>query len=236
MSRDLEQKKSDYLLELALEEQMETDPELRRYAELAKSQPPHVFSQRHNRRMKKIFRMARKEENKEKYRKRKIRAAAGFIVFFLVAGITVSRVEAFRVPIMRMFTRIKKESTLFGVSDENYIHVTKNYQDYEPTYVLDGFYITEVQEDDYYFYIKYMNDETGQLYFFYYSKTARGFALDTEDTVTDTVEIHGKTFQYSEKNGEIRMYIVDGNVFYLDGKISFEDAVAVMESVSGDVI
>lgn len=236
MSRDLEQKKSDYLLELALEEQMETDPELRRYAELAKSQPPHVFSQRHNRRMKKIFRMARKEENKEKYRKRKIRAAAGFIVFFLVAGITVSRVEAFRVPIVRIFTRIKNESTLFGVSGENYIHVTKNFQDYEPTYVLDGFYISEVCEDDDNFYIKYLNDRTGQAYLFFYSENARGFALDTEDIVMDTVMIHGKTLQYSVKNGEIRMYINDGKIFYLDGKISFEEAVAVMESISEDVI
>ena len=47
MSDDLKRKKSDYLLELALEEQLENDGEMQAYQ--SGNERPHEFSDEHNR-------------------------------------------------------------------------------------------------------------------------------------------------------------------------------------------
>ena len=50
MSDDLKRKKSDYLLELALEEQLENDGEMQAYQ--SGNERPHEFSDEHNRKIK----------------------------------------------------------------------------------------------------------------------------------------------------------------------------------------
>lgn len=47
MSKDLKQKKSDYLLELALEEQLEQDEDMKKYPLPEDVEHPHVFSEEH---------------------------------------------------------------------------------------------------------------------------------------------------------------------------------------------
>lgn len=234
MSDDLKQKKSDYLLELGLEEQMATDEEIQRYIELEKSQPPHQFSKRHQRRMKKLFKMVRKMENREKYRRRRIHMAAGFIVFFLVAGVMATQVEAFRLPLMRVFLQIKKESTLFGVMTENDQSVTENYKEYEPQYIPDDFYVEKVEEKAGFFYIKYRNDNGTQNYTFYYSDRTRSFALDTEDAMVVSQIINGRETQIAEKEGKVGILMQgtnDEGVYYLSGNIDVDTAIKVMESI-----
>ena len=46
MSRNLDEKKSDYLLELALEEQLENDEDMRHWEQLEQENLPHEFSER----------------------------------------------------------------------------------------------------------------------------------------------------------------------------------------------
>lgn len=55
MSKDLKQKKSDYLLELALEEQLEQDEDMKKYPLPEDVEHPHVFSEEHEKRMQEIF-------------------------------------------------------------------------------------------------------------------------------------------------------------------------------------
>ena len=58
MSEDIEKKKSNYLLELALEEQWEKDTEMKKYEKIEETEPVHVFSKDHEERMREIFKMA----------------------------------------------------------------------------------------------------------------------------------------------------------------------------------
>ena len=44
MSEDLKKKKSEYLLELALEEQLDQDMEMKKYEKIEETEPAHVFS------------------------------------------------------------------------------------------------------------------------------------------------------------------------------------------------
>ena len=74
MSDDLKRKKSDYLLELALEEQLENDGEMQAYQ--SGNERPHEFSDEHNRKIKDILKRAEREENKKKYRRKRLQAPA----------------------------------------------------------------------------------------------------------------------------------------------------------------
>ena len=60
MSDDLKRKKSDYLLELALEEQLENDGEMQAYQ--SGNERPHEFSDEHNRKIKDILKRAEREQ------------------------------------------------------------------------------------------------------------------------------------------------------------------------------
>lgn len=54
MSEDLKKKKSEYLLELALEEQLDQDMEMKKYEKIEETEPAHVFSKEHDKRMQEL--------------------------------------------------------------------------------------------------------------------------------------------------------------------------------------
>lgn len=83
MSKDLKQKKSDYLLELALEEQLEQDEDMKKYPLPEDVEHPHVFSEEHEKRMQEIFKMADKVEHQSYRRKKHFQLAAGIALFFM---------------------------------------------------------------------------------------------------------------------------------------------------------
>lgn len=91
MSDDLKRKKSDYLLELALEEQLENDREMQTYQ--SGNERTHEFSDEHNRKIKDILKRAEREENKKKYRRKRLQAAACIILILSVSTLTVTRVS-----------------------------------------------------------------------------------------------------------------------------------------------
>ena len=55
MNKNFNEKKNDYLLELALEEQLEYDEEMSRYSTDSGTNNLHQFSDLHNKKMKNIF-------------------------------------------------------------------------------------------------------------------------------------------------------------------------------------
>lgn len=78
MSEDLKKKKSEYLLELALEEQLDQDMEMKKYEKIEETEPAHVFSKEHDKRMQELFKMADKVENRSRKLKKYRQIAAGF--------------------------------------------------------------------------------------------------------------------------------------------------------------
>lgn len=231
MSRNLDEKKSDYLLELALEEQLENDEDMRHWEQLEQENLPHEFSEQHKKRMRKIFRKAKRIEFYKEHRKRIVKIAASFLVIICASVITVTQVEAFRMPLLDFFYQVKEKSTFFGVSVDSGGKLTKNFQEYEPTYKPEGFVVTEVHEEDDEFFLKY-EDEKGRMYKFCYFEKIKNFALDTEATMVSNVEINGNKASIIEKGSETRIIMYEENsIFFLGGTISSEDAYKIIESV-----
>ena len=231
MSRNLDEKKSDYLLELALEEQLENDEDMRHWEQLEQENLPHEFSEQHKKRMRKIFRKAKRIEFYKEHRKRIVKIAASFLVIICASVITVTQVEAFRMPVLDFFYQVKEKSTFFGVSADSGGKLKKNFQEYEPTYKPEGFVVTEVHEEDDEFFLKY-EDEKGRMYKFCYFEKIKNFALDTEATMVSNVEINGNKASIIEKGSETRIIMYEENsIFFLGGTISSEDAYKIIESV-----
>lgn len=232
MSKDFKNKKSDYLLELALEEQLEQDVDMKKYKSDAEMDNPHVFSEEHNKRMQKLFKMAEKEEQRPKRFSRYRQMAAGFAAILCLSIFSVTQVEAFRLPVVRFFMDIKEKSTLFGASEEDLIGLTENYKEHEPQYVPDGFSVLKVEEGKGTFCIKYLNDQKNQTYMYYFFDSMENTAVDTEDVDTVELEINGNRAYVVQKEQEIRILMdKNDNRLYLDGTIPYEEAVKIMESV-----
>lgn len=231
MSRNLDEKKSDYLLELALEEQLENDEDMRHWEQLEQENLPHEFSEQHKKRMRKIFRKAKRIEFYKEHRKRIVKIAATFLVIICASVITVTQVEAFRMPLLDFFYQVKEKSTFFGVSADSGRKLTKNFQEYEPTYKPEGFVVTEVHEEEKKFWIKYEN-EKGSIYRFYFFNEVRDVALDTEDAMASDVEINGRKTSIVEKDNETRFIMYEENsLFFLTGMLSLKEAYKIMESI-----
>ena len=160
MSKDLKQKKSDYLLELALEEQLEQDEDMKKYPLSEDIEHPHVFSEEHEKRMKELFKMADKVEHQSYRRKKHFQITAGIALFLCLSTATVTQVEAFRLPVFRFFSEVMEKSTYYGV-EEVQTELSSRYQMYEPTYVPEGFHVTKVKEEDDYFEIVQSNISKG---------------------------------------------------------------------------
>ncbi|MFT4105632.1 MAG: DUF4367 domain-containing protein [Lacrimispora sp.] len=232
MNDDFKNKKSDYLLELALEEQLEHDIEMEKYKGDNKILNPHVFSQEHEKRIREIFKMAEKAEKKSRRTKRFHQMAAGVLLFLGISTFSVTQVEAFRLPIIRFFTEIKEKSTLFNFNKENNTGLTENYKEYEPYYEPEGFSSLAVHEEEGEFHIEYLNEQKQQVYTFFFFDSVDSIAIDTEEGDTAEIKIDGNQAYLVQKEEEIRMLMIkDNKQFYLAGPISYEEAVKIMKSI-----
>lgn len=231
MSKDLRQKKSDYLLELALEEQLEQDEELLKYTEDSNT-PPHQFSPQHEKKMEEIFKLAHRTEMKSVYRRRFYRTAAGIALFLVLSGVMVGNVEAFRVPVVNFFMEVNDKYSLFKFSNENNINVTKNFQEFEPQYVPEGFNVEKVEEGEGAFRILYRNTSSQSWYYISFSNKLSLFLVDSEDTTSYSTKINNHNATILNKNGELRIIMTtDSSQYKLIGNISTEEGIKIFESI-----
>lgn len=231
MSDDLNQKKSDYLLELALEESLQQDPLMLKYQSVDEN--VHEFSEEHKKRMKKIFKMAEKVEHRAAHRRRNYQIAAGIAVFLCVSTVAVTRVEAFRLPIIRFFMEMKEKSTLIGAQTENRVGLSDKYAGYEPSYVLDGYTVVQVKEYDNGFHIKYECEDGQTWYQYSYWENKENVDADSEDGSVQEETINGHPAMVVRKDDEIRISINNGaERFYLNGTIPYDEAVKIISSIN----
>lgn len=232
MNENLNKKKSDYLLELALEEWLEQDPDMVKYKD-AETTQCHEFSEEHKKHMKKIFRMADKVEEKAKRKYRTVQIAASIAFFLCFSTITVTQVEAFRLPIVRFFMEIKEKSALIGSYAENRLQLSIEYEQYVPTYVPDNYVVVDVKEFDSGFYIKYESEKDYTWYRYCYWNQKENLDCDVENGTISEMEINGYPAVVIKKQDEIRI-IVNSEMqrFYINGHISYEDAVKILSSIN----
>lgn len=231
MSKDLKQKKSDYLLELALEEQLEQDEDMKKYPLPEDVEHPHVFSEENEKRMKEIFKLADKVENRSYRRKKHFQLAAGIALFLCLTTVTVTQVDAFRLPVFRFFSEVMEKSTYYGV-EEVQTELSSRYQMYEPTYVPEGFHVTKVKEGENYFELHYENETTGSFYDLLFREKLDGFFMDTEDAETEERDINGNRAHLSIKGKDVKILMyIDNHQIFLSGVLDQKEAVKILESI-----
>lgn len=231
MDEKFEKEKREHLLNLALQEEMLQDKNMLKYSD--DKIEPHIFSEEHNRRMKQIFKMADKVENREKRRRRTYHIAAAVAVFICFSTVTVTQVEAFRLPILRFFMEVKEKSTNFSLKEENLLQLSDEYFRYEPEYTPEGYVVTFVEETESGFSIQYKCEERQNWYHYLYTKKMENSNIDTENGTMSQDEINGKPAIIVEKGQEIRIVVDSGmQRFSLSGDIPYEEAIKIMESIN----
>lgn len=232
------EKRDEMILTLALLEQLEKDEELKEFevyetkeGAAESDKEVHEFSKRHKERMEQLFKMAALEEKKKRRRRRMKRTAAGLAACL---GITICMgftSSAFRTPVLNFFTEVKEtySELLVDKKDEN--SVTEDFQEYEPEYVVKGFYVSLVKEREGGFVISYISEEK-QWYDFYYYKEPHNSQIDTEELTETVVEINGRKGMLYQK-GDYNQTVVQSTAgqFGVVGNISAEEEKRILESV-----
>lgn len=232
MNEDLRRKKSECLLKLALEEQLERDAEMLKYKSGDEVENPHEFSKAHSKRIEEILKRAEKAEKHPRRFRRYHQIVAGFVLFFCISAFTIMQVEAFRLPVIRFFVEIRDKATLFGVENEDNQILTEKFEMYEPHYIPDDFIVQSVHEEDESFYIKYISNEKQQAYSYYFFDNMKNTIADTEDGTMVEIDIDGNSSFVIQKDGRIRILMnKNDKQFYLEGNIAYEEAVKIMKSI-----
>lgn len=237
-------KKDEMILTLALLEQLENDEEMKEFERHENEEktwsvgketegkcPPHVFSENHNQRMKQIFKMAARAEKKQKRRRRLLKMGVGFAACLCVSTAMVFSSSAFRVPILNFFTEVRERYSELTVDKGRKIHVTENFKEYEPEYVVKEFNVLEVKEKENFFRISYVDDRDGWYYYDYY-ENPHSIQMDTEDIIRDEFMIDdSKAVIYKKDKYIYAVYYKDSKQFIVIGNISEEEVKKVLESI-----
>ncbi len=231
MNKELLQKKNDYLLELALEEQLEQDKAMEKYGEEVIE--PHEFSSEHEAKMKELFRQAAKMENQGERRRTRIQVAAGFLGFLCCSTLMVTQVEAFRVPGYNLFTEVKEKATRFGVVEETEVEISDRYRAFVPEYVPEGYEIVRVEEGKNYIHISYINEEDNKSYNYNYRNCKEEISIDTEHAVIEEISIRGNQSYIVREKDQIRLLIYKENAtYYLVGNVPESEAIKILENIN----
>lgn len=232
------EKRDEMILTLALLEQLEKDEELKEFEKYetrkGAAEPDkeiHEFSKRHKEKMEELFKMASQEENRKKRRRRFRRTAAGLAACLGVTICMGFTSSAFRRPVLNFFTEVRETYSELLVDKGEKNSVTKNFQEYEPDYVVEGFYVDVVEEKHDYFIIFYVSDDGGW-YDFYYYKEPYDSQVDTEELAQAEVEINGREGVLYQKAGYNQTVVRStAGQFGVVGNISAEEEKQILESV-----
>lgn len=231
MKDELNRKKSEYLLELALQEQMEHDPEIQNFKAEDELTCPHVFSEAHDKNVRRILKTAKRAENRKRNQRRALQLAAGIAVVLCVSSVTVINSKAFRVSFANFLLDVREEYSLIFFEKRTVPSVTKNFKEQEPTYIPSGFSIDELTESEDSFTISYLNDNTGW-YFLSYFQSPGSLSVDTEDAERQEVLIDGNQAILINKNDIIHVIMLkEGALYDLVGNISEEESIKILESI-----
>lgn len=226
------QERTEILLKWALEESLETNPDMLKYQSKDDVKNSYVFSEEYEQRMKKLYKMAERKERRPMRMKKFRNMAAGIVVFLGISMVTISQIEAFRVPIMRFFSAIQKESTFFGIRKDDGQKVTEKFQEYEPSYIPEGYIILDVIEEAEYFRIKYGRPQDSKEYLFVFHEHIDSISVDTEESDYKPIEIAEKQAHYVKEGERLRVILDnDGHRYYVSGNISLEEVEKVFESL-----
>lgn len=224
----------DNMLRLALKEYIEdAEPELKTEDELREAGIPlPEFSFRFEHRMNRLIRKERRKEWWKKHGKSTKRLVASMILAVVIGGAAIFNVDAFRIPIVSFFMNLKEDHSVIAINGgESKPILSEKFQEYLPSYVLEGFAVSKVEEDADAFYVEYSNGE-GKMYMLDFWMMASGRAIDTEKADLNEQDIQGYPAAISEKDGKIVVvWMPDEHEYNLSGGITRDEAIRILSSV-----
>ncbi len=223
---------NDDIFEKALEEMLKEAAKIadkRLGGQLEEPKEEIVFSEEHERKMEKLFRLERRKRINKKLIKYTKRCACILIVCCVaVTAVGVVKVDALRTRFLRLlYEPDAPNSDIDFIGDktnyyaDDYIHIS---------YIPDGFKMTEsshevgvgytFQNNNQYFTLDANNIETA------------GFNVDTEDMEIENLKIQNNDAIYLTKpRVNILVWSDDDTAYVLCGNISKEDIIKIAENI-----
>lgn len=191
----------------------------------------YSFSSEFEKNMKRVIKKAKvKYININRFRIRKSIVAASLIVFIFAAYMSV---EAVRVPVIKLTETIYTEFSEILFNNEKNIKVPQTIEDvYVPSYIPEGYTLTEESEDmKLMHYIVYTNEED-QIIFVDQYTLGVSMAVDTEGITTEEINIKGMNGIIYTKKGLTTIIVNDNNYVHLiSGYESREEIIKIAESL-----
>lgn len=187
------------------------------------------FSEEHTKKMKKLFRGHKRQENMKKLRTVAARAACVLVAVTVASSVAVFSVDAWRVRVMNFVFDPKKIATEINFNDNGGTTYSDEYV--RLGYVPMGFELTDRIETSK---CNVLYFERGEEYFFFDMQTIKvDMTIDTENAVLENVTVKGHEGIYSAKeNANILLWHDDYNVYTVSGSISKEEAMKIAESAN----
>lgn len=200
-----------------------------------------IFSPKFENRMERQLRKWSKEDksNRKKvsrFTNNLLKIAAVFLVVIIFSGAFIATSNAARVKILNFFKDVTDVSTEIITTDEQYADsrtIDKIPEKaYKPTYLPDGFYLTDVFEDDNATFILYLDNNGNGIQIKTYFDT-NSISLDTENSKTYEESIKGNPafLAESDKDSSIFIKFPENNVL-LYSDISLKELRKVAESLT----
>lgn len=163
---------------------------------------PHTFSRRHLRRMKKVLRQAYLPPTPERPVFLGRRYAVVLVAALLAAFGAVMSVEAWRQAFFAFFQ--KKYPTYSDVSYEQIgdIALPETLIKYAPTYIPEGYVLTESDTSPASNYLYYENDQDESIFFLQMRLDTATFAIDTEREDFVEIDLGGQMARFLPNEGE----------------------------------
>lgn len=192
---------------------------------------PHTFSRRHQRRMKKVLRQAYLPPTPERPVFLGRRYAVVLVAALLAAFGAVMSVEAWRQAFFTFFQ--KKYPTYSDVSYEQIkdISLPETLIKYAPTYIPEGYVLTDSYEMPVTHLLYYENDQEQSIYFLQARLDVADFAVDTEREDFIEIDLGGQVAHFLPNEGEY-MLLWENNqyAFLLRVNIDKDELIKIAKS------
>ncbi|MEG0021191.1 MAG: DUF4367 domain-containing protein [Oscillospiraceae bacterium] len=195
------------------------------------SELSHAFSRRFQRKMKALMKYERRSPAMRVVFRQMKTAAAVFVVVLSLSFGTVMSVEAYR---MRFFTFIttawEELTSIVTGSEQNADH--DKLTAIAPTYLPDGYAVSEQKVDRYENTIIYHNESGSEIYYSQDLITQGELIVDTEGVPLDEMMIENQKVLMLQKNGTVQFFWNDTFYAYtLIGKADVSELTKMAESV-----
>ncbi len=163
---------------------------------------------------------ARRRQGRSHSSHRILRKVASVVVFLTVGTLTLlyNTVEGFAASVDNFFTIVSPEAQELRITEKVGGDIEMEVSDFEgmylPSWLPDGYEITEVNINNSYKSI-YYKDQSETLITYYIVSDASSISVDNEEVISSTCYIHGIPGRVTEKDGKTRIVWEDSVYIYV---------------------